>query len=54
MIDYIKNNNNMKYDYSNYPDLQRAVSDTGHIHQLSIRDFISLVKRVGGLEIVEK
>ncbi len=28
--------------------------DTGHIHQLSIRDFELLVERVGGLEILEK
>lgn len=28
--------------------------DTGHIHQLSIKDFELLVKRVGGLEIIEK
>lgn len=28
--------------------------DTGHIHQLSIKDFKTLVNRVGGLEILEK
>ncbi|MDP2364053.1 MAG: methionine biosynthesis protein MetW [Ignavibacteria bacterium] len=28
--------------------------DTGHIHQLSIKDFISVINHVEGLEIVEK
>jgi len=36
----------MLFDYKWYT--------TGHIHQLSIKDFYSVIKHIGGLEIVEK